>query len=83
MQDLDPDRFFLDPDPNPYQSSTWIRIRNEFFHILDIHGKCADASDGKNLDLDLFLHLYNVLLRLLISFLSYIVGININIEQQK
>ena len=29
----DPYRFCLDPDPN--QSSVWIRIRNEFLHILD------------------------------------------------
>ena len=37
MLDPDPDpySFFLDPDP--YQSSPWIRIRirNKFFHILD------------------------------------------------
>ena len=41
---LDLNPFFLDPDPyrfclypDPYQSSPWIRvrIRNEFFHILD------------------------------------------------
>ena len=36
LLDPDPDRyrFFLDPDP--YQSSSWIGIRNEFFHILDL-----------------------------------------------
>ena len=33
LLDPDPYRFFLDPDP--YQSSPWIWIRNEFFHILD------------------------------------------------
>ena len=33
LLDPDPYRFFLDPDP--YQNSRWIRIRNEFFHILD------------------------------------------------
>ena len=33
---LDPDQCLCpDPDPYPYQSSSWIRIRNEFFHILD------------------------------------------------
>ena len=29
--------FLLDPDP--YQSSPWIRIRNKFFHILDPYQK--------------------------------------------
>ena len=42
LQDPDPYRFCQDPDPyrfcqdpDPYQTSHWIRIRNEFFHILD------------------------------------------------
>ena len=34
---LDPDPYCFCLDPDPYQSSPWIRIwiRNEFFHILD------------------------------------------------
>ena len=32
LLDPDPYRFCLDPDQ--YQSSPWIRIRNEFFNIL-------------------------------------------------
>ena len=32
---LDPDPLSFYQDPDPYQSSPWIRIRNEFFYILD------------------------------------------------
>ena len=32
---LDPDPYLFCLDPDPYQSSSWIRIHNEFFHILD------------------------------------------------
>ena len=32
---LDPDPYRFCQDPDPYQSSPWIWIRNEFFHILD------------------------------------------------
>ena len=34
---LDPDLYHFCQDPDPYQSSPWIRIRilNKFFHILD------------------------------------------------
>ena len=32
---LDPDPYHFCLDPDPSQSSPWIRIRNEFFHILD------------------------------------------------
>ena len=33
--DPDPDPYCFCLDPDPYQSSPWIRIHNEFFHILD------------------------------------------------
>ena len=32
---LDPDPYCFCLDPDPYHSLPWIRIRNEFFHILD------------------------------------------------
>ena len=35
LLDPDPDPYRFCQDPDPYQSSAWIRIRNEFFHILD------------------------------------------------
>ena len=33
---LDPDKYCFCLDPDPYQNLPWIRIRNEFFHILDL-----------------------------------------------
>ena len=55
LLDPDPYRFCLDPDPyrfcldpDAYQSSPWIRIPNEFFHILDLDPSATLINELKN-----------------------------------
>ena len=46
--DPDPDPYCFCLDPDPYQSSPWIRIHNKFFHILDPDPNQNDTDPYQN-----------------------------------